>query len=236
MRGNCVLVILGNTKQKTKSETNMAQISVAEALAKLPPEIRAVLESQLKRSATGRAFQHVGHTQYYDRVTVEGKEQNRASGIDNPNSLKISYTRKIGRRNTGFGINRQRDGSLTLNAFSSPVDSISLTREGKLIVTPKDSFNDEEKKFIASWMKQKFVERPAPTEAPSTATVEGESTTTTESSTSEAPAQPSVSDGQIKVALVKAKVKATAENVSLIHDLMTDGGQTLAEAVASLAS
>jgi hypothetical protein len=98
--------------------SNNTPQSIAEILANLPPEQRAIIEASLKRTAQAKGFQHVSYADYYDVVTVEGRETRRPSGIENPNNLKISYTKKLGRRNTGFGINRQRDSSYTLNSLA----------------------------------------------------------------------------------------------------------------------
>lgn len=211
--------------------------SVAEILANLPAEQRAILEASLKRGATGRAFVHVGNSQYYDTTTVEGQDRRTPSGIENPNSLKLSYTRKIGRRNAGMTISRSQDGSLAIaNATFSPVESLSISRDGKLSITLKDTFTDAEKQFIATWMKAKFVARPQTAQASTSTTTE----TTTETTTSETPAAApaaSATTAQIKVAIIKSKkLKATDENVSLVNDLMKEGGMSLDAAIGELAS
>ena len=213
--------------------------SVAEILANLPAEQRAILEASLKRGATGRAFVHVGNSQYYDTTTVEGQDRRTPSGIENPNSLKLSYTRKIGRRNAGMTVSRSQDGSLAIaNATFSPVESLSISRDGKLSVTLKDTFNDAEKQFIATWMKAKFVARPAGQTAQATSTSTS-TEPTTEEAPSEAPSAPSatLTTAQIKVAIIKSKkLKATDENLSLVQDLMKEGGMTLDAAITELAS
>jgi hypothetical protein len=102
----------------------------------------------------------------------------------------------------------------------------------------KDTFTEDEKKFIATWQKSKYIERPAPS-APSTETTTTEEPPTTESPTETAKptATATVSEAQIKVALIKTKkLKPTPENISLVHDLMTEGGYTLDKAVTELAS
>ena len=213
--------------------------SVAEILAGLDPAQRAILEASLKRGATGRAFVHVGNSQYYDTTTVEGQDRRTPSGIENPNSLKLSYTRKIGRRNAGMTVSRSQDGTLAIaNATFSPVESLSISRDGKLSVTLKDTFTDAEKQFIATWMKAKFVARP---QASVTTTTTTSDETTTEETPSEAPAAPATgtapSTSVIKVAIIKSKkLKATDENVSLVQDLMNQGGMTLDAAIGELAS
>ena len=204
--------------------------SVAEILAALPAEQRALIEQSLKRGSTGRGFVHVGHTQYYDAETKEGKTVRTNSGIDNPNSLKVSTNERIGRRFRGFSVNRQKDNTLRLTAFSAPCASVTLDKNGMMYIAIKDTFSDAERKFIADWQKTKFTERPANApEAPAPAEAPSE--------TPSAPAAPSVSESAIKVALIKSKkLKPTAENISLVNDIMSSTGASLDEAVSQLAS
>jgi len=224
------------TSEILRSDKPMSnQPSVADILAALPQEQRAIIEASLKRGAQARGFQHVGNSQYYDTKVEEGKETRTPSGIDNPNSLKISYTTKVGRRNAGLTVSRNNQNTLSIaNATFAPVESLSLSRDGKLSVTLKDTFNDSEKSFITAYMKQKFVPRPA---AQAAATTTTETAPSEETSPEETPATTAIpADGAIKVALIKGKLKPTAENISLVKDLMSQAGYDLAKSVQELAS
>jgi len=212
-------------------------MSVAEALSTLPPEVRAILESQLKKTATARVFEHVGNSQYYNQVTTEGQTRNVPSGIPNPNTLKISHdTKAFGKRSVGLSFNRGRDGKIAIsNAAFFPVRSLALSKDGALSITVDDTFNAKEVTFITGWMKSKYAERPASTE---TTTVSTPEVTTEAPTPAPASTAPSVvpADIKIKAALLKAKVKPSDENISLVKDLISQGGETLESAVASLAS
>jgi hypothetical protein len=213
------------------SQTGM---SLADALATLSPEVRAAIESQLKRTASAKQFQHVDYSQYYTEETVEGKVQNRPSGISNTNVLKISHDKKaFGKRNVAISVSRNRDGTLSIsNAAFFPVSTVSLSKEGRLSLTLNDTFNAQEMQFITGWTKAKYTERPTAAQA---------ATTEATSTEAPAPAAPATSvtvpDVKVvKVALIKAKVKPTDENVSLIGDIMTQTGASLSEAVTQLAA
>lgn len=205
-------------------------MDIAAIIASLPPEQRAIVEASLKRGAQARGFVHVGHTQFYDAETKEGKTVRTNSGIDNPNSLKVSFNERIGRRFKGFSINRQKDNTLRLTAFSAPVESVILDKNGKMSLIVRDTYSDADRQFIASWQKSKYSERPATAPEPTPSTP----VTTVESQT--APAV-SVSEQAVKVALIKSKkLKATAENVSLVNDIMSSTGVDIETAVAQLAA
>jgi hypothetical protein len=169
---------------------------------------------------------------------VEGQERRTPSGIENPNSLKLSYTTKVGRRNAGLTVTRNAQNTMSIaNATFAPIESLSLSRDGKLSITLKDTFSDAEKAFIVKYMKDKFVARPASASKSNTT----ETTTTSDESTSSETPPPATSatasNAQIKVAIIKSKkLKATDENVSLVNDLMKEGGMTLDAAIGELAS
>jgi hypothetical protein len=206
----------------------MPEPSIADALNALPPELRAIVEGQLKRTATSaREFQHVSHSQYYNEETVEGQTKRTPSGIENPNTLRIAQNRKaFGKRQVAISLTKGRDGSIAMtNVAMFPVQSVSV-KDGRLTITLNDTFNEQETKFIQQWAKAKYQERPQPA--------------STQTQEAEAPAEsaeaPTPDAKAIKVALLKAKVKATDENVSLVQDLMKQGGLSLTDAVNSLAS
>jgi hypothetical protein len=205
-----------------------SQPSIADALNALPPELRAIVEGQLKRTATSaREFQHVSHSQYYNEETVEGQVKRSPSGIENPNTLRIAQNRKaFGKRQVAISMTKGRDGSIALtNVAMFPVQSVSV-KDGRVTITLNDTFNAEETKFIQQWAKAKYQERPQPA---STQTQEAEAP-------AESAESPTPDAKAIKVALLKAKVKASDENVSLVQDLMKQGGLSLTDAVNSLAS
>ena len=205
------------------------QPSIADALNALSPELRAIVEGQLKRTATSaREFQHVSHSQYYNEETVEGQVKRSPSGIENPNTLRIAQNKKaFGKRQVAVSLTKGRDGSIAMtNVAMFPVQSVSV-KDGRVTITLNDTFNAEETKFIQQWAKAKYQERPQP------------ASTQTQTQEAEAPAESAeapVDAKAIKVALLKAKVKATDENVSLVQDLMKQGGLSLTDAVNSLAS
>jgi hypothetical protein len=207
------------------------QPSIADALNALSPELRAIVEGQLKRTATSaREFQHVSHSQYYNEETVEGQVKRTPSGIENPNTLRIAQNKKaFGKRQVAISMTKGRDGSIALtNVAMFPVQSVSV-KDGRVTITLGDTFNAEETKFIQQWAKAKYQERPQPASAQQTQTQEAEAP-------AESAEAPTPDAKAIKVALLKAKVKATDENVSLVQDLMKQGGLSLTDAVNSLAS
>jgi hypothetical protein len=207
------------------------QPSIADALNALPPELRAIVEGQLKRTATSaREFQHVSHSQYYNEETVEGQVKRSPSGIENPNTLRIAQNKKaFGKRQVAVSLTKGRDGSIAMtNVAMFPVQSVAV-KDGRLTITLNDTFNEQETKFIQQWAKAKYQERPQPA---STQTQTQEASAESEQASEQAP----VDAKAIKVALLKAKVKATDENVSLVQDLMKQGGLSLTDAVNSLAS
>lgn len=212
-------------------------MSLADALATLSPEVRAAIESQLKRTAQARQFQHVDYSQYYDEETVEGKTNRKPSGISNTNVLKISHDKKaFGKRPVAISIGRSKDNSLSItNAAFFPVSGVSLSKDGKLSLTLNDTFNQTEMGFISTWAKGKYTERPASQASAPTVSTPEVSVSTPETP-APAPSATVPADKVITVALVKGKVKPTAENISLVKDLMTSAGQSLDEAVKSLAA
>jgi hypothetical protein len=209
----------------------MPEPSIADALNALSPELRAIVEGQLKRTATSaREFQHVSHSQYYNEETVEGQVKRTPSGIENPNTLRIAQNKKaFGKRQVAISMTKGRDGSIALtNVAMFPVQSVSV-KDGRVTITLNDTFNAEETKFIQQWAKAKYQERPQPASAQQTQTQEAEAP-------AESAEAPTPDAKAIKVALLKAKVKATDENVSLVQDLMKQGGLSLTDAINSLAS
>lgn len=117
----------------------------------------AILQTQVK-GKTGSGFQHVKHPPVYRKEMKEGKQMNIATEQLNPNNLKISFNFKIGKRDAGFSINKQKVGNHTMgSALAVPLTRIWFD-DGKLAVRFDDTYSTEERKEIESFIKQKYVE------------------------------------------------------------------------------
>jgi hypothetical protein len=216
----------------------------AQALAMAPESLRlyrAYLNAKMQSAIPSRSYtpQEVKPIQFGRLPSTTGE------WVENPNVCQVSLLeiRSNARRKPEIRIGRYEDGSVRVktDGFTYlPLSAIGLTKDGQLTMTVAHKLSADDSKFFNSYLKSKFVKPSANVTTVTTVESSGDESTETVSETVEASiTAPTKSNAptaaSIKVALMKAKIATTAENMDIVTQLTTgDGAVTLAEAIKSL--
>lgn len=219
-------------------------LSASQALSMAPDELRlyrAYLNAKMQSAIPSRSYtpQEVKPIQFGRLPSTTGE------WVENPNVCQVSLLeiRSNARRKPEIRIGRYEDGSVRVktDGFTYlPLSAIGLTKDGQLTMTVAHKLSAEDAKFFNAYLKSKYVKPSA--NVTTVTTVESSDSDSTESATEtveSAPTAPAKTSGptaaNIKVALMKAKIATTAENMDIVTQLTSgDGAVTLAEAIKSL--